>query len=222
MFELSNAYEPVELEVIHNSEGRFYRSPEGLLLPSMTTVISKFADKTFLVEWRKRIGHEEANRISKIAAKRGTALHEIVEQYIRNEPHPMRGKMPDAKDLFHQISPELNSNLNLVFLNESCLYSKSLGVAGRVDCVGEWNGNLAVVDFKTSNKPKKDEWIENYFLQVSGYAEMFREMYGVNRKIVGVILITVVEENLCQKFEFDPDEWMDHEFFAKLRKGVLV
>ena len=169
--------------------GRKYFTPEGNTYPSITTVLS-ILNKDKIMEWRKRVGEDEANKISQQASVRGTAVHQLAEDYINNEKNWDKGAMPSNIFSFNQIKPILDKRLNNVWYQEELVYSDKLECAGQVDCIAEWDGELSVIDFKTSRKPKKVEWITNYFIQAAFYAAAFYERTGISIK-QGIIVITV-------------------------------
>lgn len=167
---------------------RFYVTPSGKKLPSVTTVLGHFKKKA-MIEWRNRVGHEEANRISTRASTRGTKFHNMMESYLRNEDGFLKEVMPDMKQAFFDMTKTLDLIDNIRYI-ESPLYSEKLGVAGRTDCIAEYDGVLSIIDFKTSLKEKKEEWIENYFEQGTAYALMYEELVGEPINQI-VILISV-------------------------------
>ena len=140
---------------------RFYVTPEGKKYPSITTVLSG-RNSEGLVRWRQSVGNDVANQIMRTAAKRGTAVHELAENYLNNDELKNQEVLPLF--MFTQLKPELD-NINNVVTQEAGLYSDKWGIAGRVDCIAEYDGKLTVIDFKTSTKEKKDECIENYYMQ---------------------------------------------------------
>ena len=166
---------------------RHYVTPKGKF-PSITSVLGAFPKKA-LMEWRKRVGEEEANRISRTATTRGTKLHSICEKYLLNEEIDYAKLMPDIRSTFHEFKPLLHNISDIHFL-EAPLYSSRLKVAGRVDVIAKYDGILSVVDFKTSRKEKKEEWIEDYFIQSTFYAMCYAELTGIIAKNI-VILISV-------------------------------
>ena len=182
-----------ELECETLPTGRTYKTPEGKRYPSVTTVLGD-ESKAGIIAWRKRICEEEANKISTQAGTRGTAVHTLAENYINNDPNWAKGAMPSNLFAFNQIKPILDSNMDNVYAQEVPLYSDRLQVAGRVDLIADWVGQLSIVDFKTSRKPKKEEYIQNYFMQASFYAAAFYEMTGIPIKR-SVILIAVDGED---------------------------
>lgn len=178
LFSYKSGFEEVEL-VSESIDGkRFYSLPDGTKYPSVTTVLSSL-NKEGLMEWRNRVGEEQANKITKAASSRGTKLHKICEEYLKNNPDFAKGAMPSIIDLFLQVKPWLDENIEFVYGNEIPLYSHTLRTAGRCDLIAQINGKPAVLDFKTSSKLKREEWIESYFLQVTAYSVMFEEMYNV-------------------------------------------
>lgn len=172
---------------------RIYHTPTGEIYPSVTTVLSSH-NKKKIDEWRKRIGEIQADKISKKAARRGTILHNVCEEFLLNQlsADQLKRMMPTTKQLFFQIYNELIKNLNNIYCIEQSLYSHRLKIAGKVDCIGEWNKNISVIDFKTSTRLKLKENIDNYFMQCSAYAEMFGEI--TNRHIEDIVIIIAVEE----------------------------
>ena len=136
-----------DMQSVTTESGRVYETPGGRLYPSVTTVLSSY-NKKGLYDWRKRVGEQEANRISRLAASRGTKLHNAVEKYLLNDLTPLQCKMmlPDTKSLFQKVKPILDENLGKIYSIEQALYSDSLQVAGRVDCIAEWNDVLSIVD----------------------------------------------------------------------------
>ena len=152
---------------------RYYLTPKGAKYPSITTVLS-ILSRQGIMEWRARVGAEVANAISTKAARRGTNIHTMCEDLLNNKLK-FENFLPIDVELFKTIEPIISEKINRIYAQERTLYSDYLGVAGRVDCIAEWEGRLSVIDFKTSNKPKKKEWISNYFQQTSAYAVMFEE-----------------------------------------------
>jgi hypothetical protein len=178
---------------------RYYKVPDGdelLKLVSITSVTSHH-NRHIFEDWRKRVGEEEANKINKQATSRGTDLHSMVENYLLNIPE-LPEKSLISKHLFRIISPELNK-INNIYALESSLYSKQLGIAGTVDCIAEYNGELAIIDFKTSKKAKPREWIEHYFVQAAAYACMFYEL--TNIPVKKLVILMACEDGDCVVYE---------------------
>lgn len=171
---------------------RYYTTPDGVKLPSVTTVIGA-KGKAAIIAWRKRVGEEEANKISRKASGRGTNVHTLCERYLNNEP--LGEIMPDAKAMFLPLKPILN-RINNIHYQECALWSVKLGMAGRVDCIGEFDGVLSVIDFKTSKRIKKREDIDNYFAQCVAYACMYEELIGNGIDQIVIIMAVDDEEPL--------------------------
>lgn len=176
------------------NDRRVYTTPQGKVYPSVTTVLGATKDQTHLLEWKKRIGVDKANQESRRAASRGTALHSLCERFIMNEEIDLRKEMPVPAQLFSQIRPTLTENIGTVFALENSLYSDYLRVAGRVDLVAEYDGKLSIIDFKTSNRTKNKEWIEDYFIQAAMYSIMFEEMTKI--PVPRLVIIMGVEESI--------------------------
>lgn len=178
---------------------RYYKIPNGtelLKFVSITSVTS-FHNRHIFEDWRRKVGEDEANRINKAATSRGTDLHSIVENYLYNIPE-LPEKSLISKHLFKIIRPEID-NINNIYALERSLYSKILGIAGTVDCIAEYNGELSVIDFKTSKSPKPKEWLEHYFVQAAAYACMFYELTGIPVK--KLVIIMACEDGECVVYE---------------------
>ena len=193
------------LEATMTESGRQYKTPTGNVYPSVTTVLSDY-NKKEIFEWRQRVGETEANKISTRSSARGTKLHSICEKYLLNED--LGEVMPDTKELFRSIKPYMNNSIGNVYAVEQSLYSDTLKIAGRVDCIAEWDGQLAVIDFKTSSRQKEEGHILNYFMQCSAYAEMFSEL--TNKPIGRVIVLIAVEQDIPQLFVRNKDDYLPH------------
>jgi ATP-dependent exoDNAse (exonuclease V) beta subunit len=177
---------------------RYYKLPgEDKLsrLVSITSVTS-FHNRHIFENWRKKVGEEEANRINKKATSRGTDLHSLVENYLLNEHLP---EVQPISNFLFKIAKEKLGNINNIHALESSLYSKQLGIAGTVDCIAEYNGELAVIDFKTSKKPKPKNWVEHYFVQCAAYACMFYEITGIPVK--KLVILMACEDGDCVVYE---------------------
>jgi len=188
-------------------EGRKYFTPTGEAYPSVTTVLGVLS-KDSIMAWRKRVGAEVANKISTQASRRGTAVHKICENYIDNKEDWQKGVQPANMFLFNTMKKVLDEKVNNVWFQECYLYSDEYQTAGQVDCIGEWEGELAVIDFKTSRRVKKEEHILGYFMQVAFYGKAFTEMTGTPVK-KGVVFIGV-DDNEPQTFVFDIDDYLEH------------
>lgn len=170
---------------------RYYTTPEGAKLPSVTTVIGA-KKKEIIAKWRARVGEAEANRISRLASGRGTNVHTLCEKYLNNDPKYLLGSMPDALEMFKSLKPLLH-RINNIHFQECALWSVGLGLAGRVDVIGEFDGILSVIDFKTSKKVKKKEDIDDYFAQCVAYACMYEELVG--QGIEQIVIIMAVQDS---------------------------
>lgn len=218
MFEhVSGLFLP-ELRSETTDSGRMYSTPDGNKYPSVTTVLSHGTDQSWKEEWIKRVGQEEADRVSRRATTRGTAVHEITEQYLRNNPMYLKGHMPSNILSFKNIQKFLDDHIGRVAGLELPLYSDTLKVAGRVDCIAEWDGQWSIVDFKTSRKEKKKEDIHSYFLQCSAYSMMMFERTGILCKNA-VIVMTVDEGNSLVFIEKTRD-WLPK--FIEIREKVSL
>jgi CRISPR/Cas system-associated exonuclease Cas4 (RecB family) len=195
-----------DLVVENGANGRRYLSPEGNKYPSITTVLGVLS-KAGIAAWRARVGDEEANKISHRASTRGTAVHDIVEKYLDNEELPE--VLPHITASLSNLKPSL-SRIGRIFAQESPLYSKHLGVAGRVDCVGEYDGVPSIIDFKTSKKIKKKEWITSYFMQAAAYAIMWEERTGM--PITNLVIIMDVDNESHQIYVEHLDNWTEKLF----------
>lgn len=187
----------LERETIDNI--RYYKIPDDgelLKLVSITSVISHFNRQIFL-DWRKKIGEKEADKITKSATSRGTDMHTLVEKYLYNTLE-LPSVQPLSEFLFKISKSELNK-INNIYALEGAMYSKYLGIAGTVDCIAEFDGELAIIDFKTSKKPKPREWIEHYFVQCMAYACMLYEITGIIVK--KLVIIMACENGECVVYE---------------------
>jgi hypothetical protein len=207
-------FEVHSIEAVTTDSGRRYKIPNGDMYESVTTALgNQPGKKEGLMEWRRRVGEAEANRISRKAAGRGTAVHQIIEDYLNNLEDPIKDKMPDAVMMFKQLQPILDKSISKVYMQEAPLWSYKYRLAGRVDCVADIKGKLSVVDFKTSMKPKKREWVTDYFLQTAAYSHMIGEMYGDT--VEQTVIFIAVEDRDPQIFVGDPHADITHEFFAQ-------
>ena len=191
---------------------RFYETPDGKLYPSITTVLST-RNKKGLFEWRKRVGDEVANYVARTSAARGTAVHHMCEDYLNNFPvdWPDKWKEHEKKFLpfclFKQLENKVLQKIDNIRSQECALFSNKYRVAGRVDCIAEYDGKLSIIDFKTSTKERNDEWNENYYIQASAYAEMFEEQSGTPIEQIVILVVTedgAVQEFVKEKYDYIP------------------
>lgn len=196
----------IDLEAITSDSGRLYVTPDGNKYPSVTTVIGA-TKKQSILEWRKRVGEKEANRISSRAASRGTSLHSMNEDYLNNMFNEEKYKdkvLPLF--MFKHMKPFLDK-INNIHVLEGALYSDRLKLAGRVDCIAEYENELAIIDFKSSTEPKKREWIENYIAQECAYAMMYYERTDI--KVKKLVTLIACEDGEIQVFqEYDIMKYM--------------
>jgi len=186
MFNHVNHLGDIDLKSREVDGTRFYTTPSGDSFPSITSVTSH-KNKEFFAEWRKRVGEEEANKICKLATTRGTKFHEVCQDYLENNLKESYDEQ--SMIMFDAAKPYLDK-IGLVHAIERSMFSEVLGIAGRVDCIAEYDGELAVIDFKTSTKIKKEEWIEQYFVQEVAYACMYFELTGIPVKKLITIMVT--------------------------------
>jgi hypothetical protein len=208
-----------EAKSVEENGKRFYLTPNGKRYPSVTTVVG-FEKNKFFAEWRRN-NPKESQRVT----ARGTALHSLVERY-------MEGKGVDATtwdsnglvdenlsatvlDLFQQMQPYIDQRIDNVVAQETPLWSDLLELAGRVDLIADYDGQLSIVDFKGSTKAKRPEDIENYFLQATAYAIMWQERTGIPVKQIVILIST--EEGLVQEFREDPKNWV-----PKLKNAISL
>ena len=210
---------PIEigkLVQVNSKGGRYYETPTGAKYPSVTS-ITKLHNQESIQAWKDKVGEEEAGKISRRALARGNKIHSLAEKYLLNE-----GDMSDdfSKADFGQMIPYLNK-INNIHCLETQLYSDHLQTAGTVDCIGEYEGKLTVIDFKTSAKLKKREWVKDYFMQCSAYAVMYEERTGT--PIERLLLIINVEDEGVQLMDGKRDDYIDdfldlRETFRKLKE----
>ena len=193
---------------------RYYKTPDGKLYPSVTTVLSELS-KEGIAAWRAKVGNDVANRISTQASNRGEAVHKLCEDYINNEPNYVVGHMPANIATFNTLKPILDQHLDNIIMQEVPLYSHYLQVGGRVDCIGEWDGKLAVIDFKTSRRPKSKDKIDGYFMQAAAYCVMFEELTSI--PITRIVIAMSVDDHDPLVFEERRDNYIN--LFIKHREG---
>ena len=194
-FKHLNIHNFPNLKAKTTEQGRRY-FVEGNAYPSVTTVIGE-KKKDSILKWRRKVGEEEANAISKRASTRGNKCHKLAEDYLSNKPLDRYRDDVLSLGMFHQIRPYIDKINNIHALEES-LYSHTLKLAGRVDCIAEYDNELAIIDFKTSTKFKREEWIQDYFSQETAYAIMFQELTGL--KVKQLVTIIAVETGTPQVF----------------------
>lgn len=184
--------------------GRTYSTPDGTRYPSITTVLSILSEEA-IAAWRKRVGEETANRIGHQASGRGTQVHAIVEKYLKNEE--IDGYLPHVRQSLENIRPILDRRIGTIYGLEVPLYSTHLGVAGRCDCIAEFDGVRSIVDFKTSKRVKTKDKISNYFAQMAGYAVMWEERTGM--PIDRIRIVMDVDDFHPVMYIEKRDDWID-------------
>ena len=203
---LTNMPEMKSLAVEEINGSRYYISPNGIKLPSMTTVLGHFK-KAQIIEWRNRVGSKEADLITNRASVRGTKFHSLLESYLKNEQNIFEGVMPDMRQAFTDIRSTIDKINNIHYI-EAPLYSEVLGVAGRTDVIGEYEQIPSIIDFKTSLREKREQWISNYFEQGTGYSLMYEELTGFQINQI-VIIISVDGLDQPQVFVKDRINYID-------------
>lgn len=193
-----------DLNTIEKNGMRHYVTPDNIILPSVTTVVN-FGPKEGLEKWKKRMGPVKSEQIRTLAVNRGNKIHELCESYLNNETIDYKSLMPNIKSCFVSIKPFLNQ-LNNIRCLESCLYSERIGLAGRVDCIAECDGELIVVDFKGSNKEKELKNIRAYCLQACAYAQLYEDMTDIHISKASII-VAVELTSKSQIFQINVDDY---------------
>ena len=205
-----------QLKTVTGNSKRFYETPEGDRYPSVTT-ITGLLSREAIQAWRLRVGEEAANKITKAATTRGTKVHKLAELYLRNELFSQSSlfeeEMPLIGEMFNQLAEEIDKHVGTVKAIEAPLYSNALRVGGTVDLVAEWDGVLSVIDFKTSSKPKRVDWIDAYFMQSAAYAVMFEER--TQMPVSQVVIAIAVEQHGPQVFYGKREDYIEQ--FKDLR-----
>jgi len=194
--DFDDSFEVPEIKIIDGK--RFYVTADGNAYPSITSILA-LQDKPGLKKWREDVGEKEAKRISQESMRIGTAVHQMCEFYLSNYIIKLKDEDRKIVDTFNRLR-FLLGNINNIVGNEIALYSDLLRVAGTADCIAEYNGVPSVIDFKTSRKPKKEEWIDDYYMQTFAYKLMFEEMTGIEIKQV-VILVACIDQFEVQVFK---------------------
>lgn len=205
MFNHVQVSELPKLKTENINKKRYYITPDGNKYPSITTILSN-RNKKGLFEWRKRVGDDVANYVARTAANRGTKVHHMCEDFLNNKE--VNAEPFFAACLFNQLKPTLQEKINNIYFQECGLYSDKLKIAGRVDCIAEYDGELSIIDFKTSSKERNDQYNENYYIQACAYAEMFEERTG--KPIKQIVILVVTEDGTVQEFvKQKSEEWLD-------------
>lgn len=204
---------PTELEELltETKSGRRHYIVGKNSYPSITSILGAFP-KPGIEKWRKRVGEEEANRITKRSTQKGTNVHAIIEDYLNNKE--IKTDNYFALENFNSVKPYLNQINNIHYL-ECPLYSNQLKVAGRCDSIAEFDGTLSIIDFKTSRKLKREEWIQDYFFQCSFYSAAYYELTKIKAK--QIVIIMAVENEEPQLFKKEVKDYLKPTI-SKIRK----
>lgn len=200
-------------QVNNGGSRRYYETRLGKFV-SITSILSAMTDKTHLIEWRKRIGEEEANKITRRAGIKGTALHLMIEHYLRNDPlyESVKGHENRlVRMAFQAMKPILDSRVGKIYAIEKKMFSQKLRVSGTVDFIAEFDGKLSIIDFKTSVKPKKREYIHNYFMQETAYSLMLQDMS--KHELIADQLVTLIAVDGRPDIQVmieNRDDWMSN------------
>ena len=195
-----------EIKAKTTDGARLYETPEGNFYPSITTVLST-RNKEGLFKWRERVGNDVANYVARTAAVRGTHVHHMCEDYINNDFDEEKHKKKFLPyTLFTQLRDSALQKIDNVYAQECGLYSDKYKVAGRVDCIAEYDGIPSIIDFKTSTSERKDSYNENYYIQASAYAEMFEERTKI--AINQVVILVITEDGVVQEFVKDKKNYL--------------
>ena len=196
-------------ERVEKDGRRYYVTPDGNHYPSITSILAQ-QENLGLEVWKAKVGEKEAKRISQESTRIGTAVHQMAEFYLSNYIIKLKDEDKKIVDTFNRLRFLLGNINNIVGL-EITLFSDLLRVAGTCDCIANYNGQLSIIDFKTSRKPKKEEWIDDYYMQTFAYKMMFEEMTGIEIQQI-VILVACVESFDVQVFKKpakDADIWLE-------------
>ena len=199
---------PSKLETREIDDERRYLTPEGNLYPSVTSLLGKISDNSYLEKWKKRVGEEQANKISFQARNRGTSVHAVVEKYINNEK--ISGQMPHIQRSLLNLKPVLDKSLNNIRFIEQSLYSDELRVSGTPDIIAEWDGKLSIIDIKTSKKPKTQKQIPVYFTQTCLYALMYKEHNKIMPFLpANLVIVMDVDNSYPRVFIEKTTDWIN-------------
>jgi len=194
---------------------RFYQTPDGQKYPSVTTVTGLLT-RDHIKLWRERVGEEVANKISSVAARRGTKMHSLFEQYLRAEEELVFENILD-ESMFKAVQPVLDDIIPVAL--EAGMYSDSLQMAGQVDCIGFWDNELCIIDFKTSAKYKEEYMADPWFHQMTAYAIMVEELTG--EEIDSIVAVVAVDGGGVQVFEADPRDYVEKLYELRNRYRTI-
>ena len=188
----------------------------GMRLPSVTTILSQTKDQSFLTAWKNKVGHENAERIKNVSSNRGTAMHKFLEKHVEGEGYDDLTTLgQEARIMAQKIIDDGLCNVSEYYGSEVSLYYQGL-YAGSTDLVCMHDGMETIVDFKQSNRPKREEWIEDYYLQIAAYAMAHDSVYGSNIQ-QGVIMVCT-PDLYYQEFKCEGEKMRHyrHEFLKRL------
>jgi len=211
-------YQPISRKQVNGK--RLYETPDGNAVASVTTILSTTKDQTHLIEWRKRVGEQKAQEITTEAAGVGTRMHKYLEDYVETGEWPTPGSNPYAQQA-HMMATKIKENalndVDEIWGSEVNLYMPNM-YAGTTDLVGQYKGQPSIMDFKQTNKPKKLEWVVDYFLQLVAYAEAHNEIYGTNIREGHVFMCS--RDLQYQQFDIWPDEYDEwrNEWYDRVYK----
>lgn len=217
MFTQLNIIQPVDIKSKDTSSGRFYTTPDGHKYPSITTILGS-EPKQAVLDWRQSLGNIKADKETKRATERGTAVHLMIEHYLNNSQDPTKDHKIEYINEFKKLKLLLK-NINNILAQEIAVYSDTMKIAGRVDCVAEYKNKLAIIDFKTSTNNKNTNMITDYYLQTTFYALAIQELYNIH--IEDIVIIMSVEKGLPLLFTEKVDNWIEpllikiHKYYTK-------
>jgi len=197
---------------------RLYLTPDGESLPSVTSVLSKTKDKSFLKQWRKRVGEKNAEKIIADSSAIGTALHLYIEHYVNGKPYKdLTNIGVEAEIMAKKIIEEGLKDVDEVWGSEVHLYLPGK-YAGTTDMVGLYKGRPAIIDFKQTNRPKKREWVQDYLMQLAAYAQAHNHLFGT--EIDQGVVLMCSRGMLFQRFELEGENFTraSDSFMKRLEK----
>lgn len=209
-------YNLPQLEQINSPTGRFYKTPDGDLFPSVTTILGSI-ENTEIQKWIDAVGVQEANRIARVAADRGTLVHSACENYILGRPNKFSMFEFDAKKMFGYLAPEIDK-IQEVHALETRLFSRKLQVAGTADCICKIDGHMYIVDFKTSSRIKLKQDIDSYFMQTAVYAVAFYELTGI--VVPNIRILMAVKDEGVFVFDEKVKNWVSK--FSEIRNVCAI
>ena len=208
---ITEKYQYERLKRVEVDGKRRYAAPGGAPVASVTTILSNTKDQSHLIAWRKRVGEQKAQEITTEAAGVGTRMHKYLEDYIEFGEWPTAGSNPYAKQA-HMMATKIKvhamDDIDEIWGSEVPLYVPNI-YAGTTDLVGVYKGNPCIMDFKQTNKPKKLEWVEDYFLQLTAYAIAHNEVHGTDIREGHIFMCSRAGE--YQQFDLWPDEFDEWE-----------